>query len=237
MGRMNMSPKTKLLFGFGFLVFVISVALMIIGAGNIDLAHSTQLTERACVNINGVKYCSMLTPLWSTCHVEPMIPIHMLSSGLLYIVIILTIMSIQILDIQKPTKIKVGLLAVFGIWLCFGSYWTFGTLSRVDYNNDLRNGAEKLICSYRLSRARLGDEKVDSILASVPNDGQFNCIKTWRLSDSLDSESKYCPQYLYLFSFSTIMFGWLIFIASVFYLKVASSSSRNDIIEIDGQIV
>ena len=99
--RMNMSPKTKLLFGFGFLVFVISVALMIIGAGNIDLAHSTQFTERACVNINGVKYCSMLTPLWSTCHIEPMIPIHMLSSGILYIVIILTIMSLQVGIIQK----------------------------------------------------------------------------------------------------------------------------------------
>merc|ERR1711963_1188340 len=99
--RMNMSPKTKLSFGFGFLVFVISVALMIIGAGNIDLAHSTQFTERACVNINGVKYCSMLTPLWSTCHIEPMIPIHMLSSGILYIVIILTIMSLQVGIIQQ----------------------------------------------------------------------------------------------------------------------------------------
>ena len=96
-----MSPKTNLIFIFGFLVFVISVALMIIGAGNIDLAHSTQFTERACVNINGVKYCSMLTPLWSTCHIEPMIPIHMLSSGILYIVIILTIMSLQVGIIQQ----------------------------------------------------------------------------------------------------------------------------------------
>ena len=102
--------------------------------------------------------------------------------------------------------IKVGLLALFGIWLGFGSYWTFGTYSRVDYNNDLRNGGEKLICSSALSRARLGDKKVDQILASVPSDGQFNCIKTWRLSDSLGYQSNYCPQFLYLFSFSTIIF-------------------------------
>ena len=102
--------------------------------------------------------------------------------------------------------IKIGLLAIFGIWLCFGSYKTFGSYSRVDYNNELRNGGEKLICSSRLSRARLGKKKVDSILASVPNDGQFNCIRTWRLSDSLRSQSNYCPQYVYLFSFSTIIF-------------------------------
>ena len=154
--------------------------------------------------------------------------------------------------------IKIGLLIIFGIWLGFGSYWTFGSYSRVDYNNELRNGGEKLICSSRLSRARLGKKKVDSILASVPNDGQFNCIRTWRLSDSLRSQSNYCPQYVYLFSFSTIIFvsnirkhfyqeyfqslftfqGWLIFIVSVIYLKVVSSSPNNDIIENSkGQIV
>ena len=91
-----MNSKKKLIFIFGFLVLLISVALIVMGAGNIDIAHSTQLTERVCVNINGVKWCSLLTPKISTCHIEPMIPIHMLSSGVLYVFIILTLMSFKV---------------------------------------------------------------------------------------------------------------------------------------------
>lgn len=54
--EVKMNPKRTLIFIFGFLILVISIALIIIGAGNIDIAHSIQLTERACVNINGVKW-------------------------------------------------------------------------------------------------------------------------------------------------------------------------------------